>query len=143
MSWGFVPGGTVLVAGYLAALTAHGMRAAKRSGEFDGVHPNAKMELDALIAGYARAGEQWQTEREQAIRHEQPAAAEPASPPQLMTSKAAAALLGITDRQARNLAASGLGVKIGRRWWLDRAAVLAEKERRAAGPHPKGRRAAR
>ena len=44
----------------------------------------------------------------------------------------AAGILGVSPRRVRTLAAGGLGRKVGSRWLIDRAAVLAEVERRGA-----------
>ncbi|MER5384482.1 hypothetical protein ABT040_30185 [Streptomyces sp. NPDC002688] len=49
-----------------------------------------------------------------------------------ITTGEAAALLGLTERRARQLAAGGMGQLRGGRWVLDRSAVLAYAERRRA-----------
>lgn len=50
----------------------------------------------------------------------------------VLTTAQAAQLLGVKERRARDLAASGLGRLVGGRWMLDRSAVEAEAERRGA-----------
>lgn len=49
-----------------------------------------------------------------------------------ITTREAAALLGLTERRVRQLAAGGMGRRRGGRWVLDRSAVLAYAERRRA-----------
>jgi hypothetical protein len=48
-------------------------------------------------------------------------------------TREAAELLGVSARRARQLAAGGLGRKVGSVWVLDRALVVAEATRRRAG----------
>lgn len=48
-----------------------------------------------------------------------------------MSTGAAADFLGVSSRRARQLAAAGLGRKVGGVWVLDRSSVLAERDRRA------------
>lgn len=47
-----------------------------------------------------------------------------------VTAREAAALLGMTPRRARQLAAGGMGVRSSRGWLLDRAQVLAYRSGR-------------
>ncbi|WP_326583333.1 helix-turn-helix domain-containing protein [Streptomyces sp. NBC_00481] len=49
-----------------------------------------------------------------------------------ITTCEAAALLDVTERRVRQLAAGGMGQRRGGRWVLDRSAVLAYAERRRA-----------
>lgn len=49
-----------------------------------------------------------------------------------ITTGEAAALLGLTERRVRQLAAGGMGQRKGGRWVLDRSAVLAYAARRRA-----------
>ena len=50
----------------------------------------------------------------------------------VLTVAQAAELLGVRPRRARDLAASGLGRRVGGRWVFERAAVEAEAVRRGA-----------
>lgn len=49
-----------------------------------------------------------------------------------ITTSEASAVLGLTERRVRQLAAEGMGRRAGSRWLLDRSAVLAYVERRQA-----------
>ncbi|MFM9595794.1 helix-turn-helix domain-containing protein [Streptomyces scabiei] len=77
----------------------------------------AAREFEALPVAVDGSEETEVPEVEAPLRHE-------------ITTGEAAALLGLTERRARQLAAGGMGQRRGGRWVLDRSAVLAYAERR-------------
>lgn len=61
-----------------------------------------------------------------------PVPAAPLSIHEPLSVTEAATALGLTERRVRDLAAAGLGYKVGGRWVLDRTSVDRERERRSA-----------
>jgi hypothetical protein len=118
-----------VISGYSARLVGVALRDLARKGYFDAVAPSARTELLDLIAEIEKAGRAWQISlNEQAGNAETP---QPEIAAQsVMTAEQASTFLGLTARRVRQLAPVIGGHKHRGRWTFDRAAVLAEKERR-------------
>lgn len=64
--------------------------------------------------------------------HETPGTETAPPSPGEITTREAAALLGVSERRCQQLAAGGLGRRVAGRWLLDKSAVLAYRDRRRA-----------
>ncbi len=131
----YINGPAALVIGYPAVVFTVVLRDLARRGYFGRLAPADRAEVLQLIADIERVGVAWQTKRSAASAPgspETPLALAVASSPQheALTVEEAARMLHLTPRRVRQLAAGGLGTKRGHTWQLDRAAVLAELERR-------------
>jgi hypothetical protein len=124
-----VPLPSVPVWGFAASLVARAVRSAVARGEFDGLHPKDRDRLVRLVEDLEACEAAWIEHRNGSSETPQ---TEIVGSSGSMTTEAAATVLGVTARRARQLAAAGLGVKHGGRWSLDRVAVLREVERREA-----------
>ncbi len=115
-----------------ALLVARGMRHALDAGVFDGLHDTDRRRLEGLVADVEQAGRLWQVDRDRRCGNSETARAETGARSAAMDIDDAAELWGVTPRRARQLAASGLGVKVDGRWRVDQALALAEADRRVA-----------
>lgn len=130
----YIDGGAVVSgfpAGYLAML----LRNVRASAEFRGLHPVAQAELSSTIDAIDLAAKVWRSRlpTSAAGSSETPSAEVGASSPyEVLSAEQVAAMLGVTDRRARQLGAGGLGRKVAGQWVFDRDEVellLAERER--------------
>lgn len=121
-----------LVPGGPARALAIVLRRAARDGVFDSMPPDQRSEVLAALDELEAAGDLW-LRTSAANARTQARSAAPARPSagQTITIREAAAMLDVTQARVRQIAPA-LGQKRGGRWLLDRAAVLAELERRAA-----------
>lgn len=120
----------VIVGGYSALLASTGLRDLARKGYFDRVRADRRAELLACIDELERAGRAWQqnaaaeAERNNETRPRETITHSP------LSARQAADLLRLTPRRVQQLAESIGGAKHKGRWMFDRAAVLAEAQRR-------------
>ena len=131
--------GAALVSGFAAhvfdVLLARHLPAVLR---FTPLSPEQRAEVEAARAAIARAADVYVGMPVVSAfgSAETPAAEIGASwaGDEVVTTAEAAVLLGVSERRARQLAAAGLGRKVGQRWVLDRGAVLAwrDRQRRSA-----------
>jgi hypothetical protein len=131
----YLNGGTAFVFGYPATVFSKGLRAAWDRGDFD--HLDSRDELYAHLKAMEYAAYAHEQRRVSAA----PSAVGSPDPnePEIgaqsshdMSIDEAAGVLGVTPRRVRQLAPLGLGHKVGATWVCDRAAVMAEAERRRA-----------
>lgn len=128
-----------IVHGPAAVGMAFVLRRAMHAGFFDGLPEHLVSQTIAAVRAVDFAAKAW--ERRQPDRTAEPIAASGNSETRIewdrahsedaMSVSEAAMILELGERQVRNLAASGLGRRVGKGWVLDRAAVEAERERRA------------
>lgn len=133
----FIDPPPAFVFGYSAQVISKWLRSTWNRGEFEHLDPAGRDELYATLKAIEYAADAWQRRRVSAVTsgvgNTETSNAEPsASSSRDMSSDQVAAMLGLTSRRARQLAAAGLGHKVGAVWVCDRDAVLAEAERRAA-----------
>lgn len=125
----YVPIPSAVVAGYAAAVLGRYLARAAAEGAFAGLGDPDRV-LGA-VRDLQRAGEAWRRAVDEASDHGSTETAVAATPPpsEHMGIDEAAGVLGVSRRQARNLAPS-LGAKVAGRWLLDRGLVAEEARRR-------------
>lgn len=110
-----------LLARYLPSLLASTRLSAEQRQEVEETRAAIARAADTYLAWPISAGGSAETPV---------AAVEGRSSREEITTAEAAALLGVTERRARQLAEGGMGRKIGRVWVLDLAAVVAYRDGR-------------
>lgn len=135
----FLDGGAAVVHGRAATGVAWLLQRAVERGETASLPDAVRAETLAAIQAVDLASRAWARRQTTAVSTADcgSSAARPAPDPahsndDLLTTAEAAEMLGVKERRARDLAASGLGRRVGGSWVLDRAAVEAEAERRGA-----------
>lgn len=100
-----------------------------------------RADLESVRADILKAARRWETSISSADISEETHEPEILTRSELISTDQASLLLGVTPRRARQIAASGLGVKVRGAWLLDRAAVEQyRQERRTSGcERPEGR----
>lgn len=95
--------------------------------------PDRAREVDAALRDLRRAAEAYLATPVSVDGHADIDSADigPSWTEDLIDTATAATILGLTERQARRLAATGLGVKVRRVWMFDRTQVYAERRHRA------------
>lgn len=124
----YVEGGAV-VSGYVALLVGVALRKMARDGNFDRVEPGARGELLKVISEVERAGRAWRAGALPSYGSADAPRAE-IERSSVMSAEEAALEMGVSGRRVRQLAHLLGGLKTGGRWQFDRAAVLAEGQRR-------------
>lgn len=98
--------------------------------------PEQRAEVDAARAAIQQAADRYEQRPLSAADDETAldvAAVSADSAHEWISTSEAAVMLGVQERRARQLAAAGMGRKVGRAWLLDRSAVLVYRdERRSA-----------
>ncbi len=138
----FVDPPPAIIAGYPARVLAVWLGRAVARGAFDELQPVERRHVLAAVRAIELAGEAWYQRRPSAVIED---IADLGNSETLLAEigarsshgdhcsiDEAAAALGVSARRARQLAAAGLGHKVGAVWVVDRGALLAELERRAA-----------
>lgn len=130
----YVETGAAIVHGRAATGVAWLLRRAIERGDLNAIPEAVRAETLAAIQAVDLASRAWARRTSVSTSEFGSSAARQASTPSSssheITTAEAAELLGVGERRARDLAASGLGRRAGGRWLLDRAAVEAEVERR-------------
>ena len=134
----FLDGGAAVVHGRAAIGVAWLLQRAVERGETASLPDAVRAETLAAIQAVDLASRAWVRRQPSAVSTSEfgtsaaRPAADPASSTHEITTAEAAEMLGVGERRARDLAASGLGRRAGGRWMLNRARVVAEVERRGA-----------
>lgn len=126
----FISEASAVVGGYTALVIGSALRGLARQGAFDRLAPHQRAEVLRVVGSIEHAGGMWRSSRGAANGPVAPVLPPGAAP--FLTCEEVADVLGLQPRQVRKLAASGLGQRLGGRWVFDRAAVLAEAQRREA-----------
>lgn len=135
-----VVGPAVVLEGPRAVLIGGVLRDLLRAGWFDRLPPASRTEVISIAGALDHVGGQWRVEQARRIAESGKAETLDVSPRGLseppddaiVSVEEASAVLGLSSRRVRQLAALGLGVKRNGIWLLHRDAVLAERERREA-----------
>jgi hypothetical protein len=102
--------------------------------------PAQRAELESVKADTRKAARRWEASTISADVSEETARPEMTARSEWIDTETAGILLGVTARRARQLAASGLGVKVSGTWLLDRSAVMEHRQgrQRHASERPDG-----
>lgn len=129
----FIDPPPAIVHGYSARVLAGWLRREWDRGDFDWVPADGREQLYATIRAIEFAGDAWARRRISAVGNSEAPRTEIGAPLiNEMSIAEAAAVLDLTTRRVRTLAAEGLGRKVGSVWVCDAAAVLALAESRSA-----------
>lgn len=129
----FIDPPPAIVHGYAARALATYLRKAWDRGDFVPLPADGREQVYATIKAIEFAGEAWQRRRVAAVGTSATLVSAIGAPsPDDMSIDEAAQVLDVKARRMRQLAAAGLGHKVGAMWVCDRDAVLAEAERRSA-----------
>lgn len=129
----FIDPPPAIVNGYAARALATWLRAAWGRGDFASLPADGREQVYATVKAIEYAGEAWARRRVAAVGNSATlVAAIGAQSSDDMSIAEAATVLEVKPRRMRQLAAEGLGHKVGASWVCDRDAVLAEAERRSA-----------
>ena len=130
----FIPA-AVVIDGYAARALAIMLRRDWDRGDFRSLPPEGRSEAYHAVRALERAGEAWMRSRPSVGGRAETAVVEigsESSHEQFISVDTAAGLLGVSDRRVRQLAAAGLGAKVGGSWVIRRSDVELEAARRVS-----------